>query len=229
MQQDIPAVWRQLAAMGAAPLHEAQGRIGAIDARIKALDPARTLIGRALTVDCRPDDNLALHCALHIAMPGDVIVVDAKGFLEGGTWGDLMSLSALQRGVAGLVIDGSIRDSQAIIDMGFPVFSCGISIKGTAKNQPGKVGEPIVLGGVTVHTGDLIVGDRDGLVVIAQDKIDEALQLSIARVASEDSIRARIAQGATTVELAGLVEKLAHFKMPLTRAELAQHIAWPST
>src|SRR5690606_18793986 len=150
----------------AATVHEAQGQKGALSSAIKPLDPAMRLAGPALTVNCRPDDNLAIHYALTIARPGDVIVVDAKGFVEAGAWGDVMTLMARKKGVAGLVIDGSVRDANAIVEMGFPVFSRGISIKGTAKNQPGAVDVPIVCGGVGINPGDVVLGDRDGLVVI---------------------------------------------------------------
>ena len=109
--------------LGAATVHEAQGRTGALDSAITPLDPTSLLAGTALTVDCRPGDNLAIQHAVTIAQPGDVLVVDAKGYAEGGAWGDLLTLAAQRAGIAGLVIDGSARDSRSIIDMGFPVFS----------------------------------------------------------------------------------------------------------
>lgn len=198
---------------GAATIHEAQGQKGAVDSAIRSLNPALRLAGVALTVKCRPSDNLALHYALTKAKRGDVIVVDADGFVEAGPWGDVMTLAAQTLGVAGLVIDGSVRDSDSIIEMGFPVFSRGVSIKGTNKFQPGKVGLPITIGGVTVRTGDVIVGDRDGLVVVQGEEAEQVVALCAAREAKEDDFRRRLRRGETTVDLLGVQALLKQFGM----------------
>ena len=124
-----------------------------------------------------------------------------------------MSTAAMLRGCAGLVIDGSVRDSQAIIDMGFPVFSRGLSIKGTNKFQPGLVGTPIVLGGIVVRTGDIVVGDRDGLVVVLAEEIESAIEASEAREVKENKARDRLAAGTSTVELLGVQKLLDSFGM----------------
>jgi 4-hydroxy-4-methyl-2-oxoglutarate aldolase len=208
MQANSDEQLRALLAFGTATIHEAQGQVGALDHAIKPLDPAMRLVGRAVTVDCRPDDNLAIHAALAEAQPGEVLVVAAKGFVEAGHWGDLMSLSAQKRGVCGLVIDGSVRDAQTIIDMGFPVFCRGVSIKGAAKNQGGRVGVPIVVAGVSVRPGDLIVGDRDGVVVVRHEELEAVIRSSRERIAKEDKMREAIEQGATIVQILGLEKKL---------------------
>ena len=140
----------QLKALGSATIHEAQDQTGAMAHGIKPIDPSCRLIGSALTVDTRPDDNLMIHFALTKAKPGDVLVVDAKGFMEAGPWGDLLTLAAMRCGIAGLIIDGAVRDANTILDLGFPVFCRGLSIKGTNKAQPGKVNQPIICGGVAV-------------------------------------------------------------------------------
>lgn len=199
-----PEELEQLKRFGAATVHEAQGQKGALSSAIKPLDPAMRLAGPALTVDCRPDDNLAIHYALTIARPGDVIVVDAKGFVEAGAWGDVMTLMARKKGVAGLVIDGSVRDAGAIVGMGFPVFSRGISIKGTAKNQPGGVDVPITCGGVRINPGDVVLGDRDGVVVIEADFVPQAISLSRQREEKENAFRRAIEEGRPLAELIGL-------------------------
>jgi 4-hydroxy-4-methyl-2-oxoglutarate aldolase len=191
--------------LGAATVHEAQGQKGAIASAIKPINPGIRLAGPALTVDCRPDDNLAIHYALTIAQPGDVIVVDAKGFVEAGPWGDIMTLMAKKVGVAGLVIDGAIRDSDAVIEMGFPIFARGVSIKGTAKNQPGAVNGPIVCGGVRINAGDVVLGDRDGVVVIEADFVPEAIRLSRQREEKEVGFRRAIEGGTSLAELIGLM------------------------
>lgn len=198
---------------GTATVHEAQGQKGAVDGAIRAVDPSMRVCGPALTVKCRPGDNLVLHYALTKVQPGQVLVVDAEGFVEAGPWGDIMSTAAMLRGCAGLVIDGSVRDSQAIVDMGFPVFSRGLSIKGTNKFQPGQVGVPIVLGGVVVRTGDVVVGDRDGLVVVLAEEVGSAVKASEDREAKEEKTRRLLAEGTTTVELLGVQKLLDSFGM----------------
>jgi len=194
--------------LGAATVHEAQGRTGALDSAIKPLDPQQILVGTALTVDCRPGDNLAIQYAVTVAQPGDVLVVDTKGYTEGGAWGDLLTLSAQQHGIAGLVIDGSVRDIHSIIDLGFPVFSRAVSIKGTDKNQPGGVGCDIVCGGVAIRTGDLIIGDADGVVAVRAGRVEEVLDLAVGRERSEESTRREILKGRTLIDILDLHERL---------------------
>lgn len=202
-----------LLSIGTATAHEAQGQKGAVHGGFRPIDNAMRLAGPAFTVRCRPGDNLVLHYALTKVQPGQVLVVDAQGFTEAGPWGDVMSMAAQVRGVAGLVIDGAVRDSQSITQMGFPVFSRGISIKGTSKYQPGEVGDPIVLGGVAVRTGDIVVGDRDGVLVVLAEEIDLAIANSRERETKEAAIRAQIRAGKTTVELLGLEKILASYGM----------------
>jgi 4-hydroxy-4-methyl-2-oxoglutarate aldolase len=197
--------------LGTATIHEAQGQKGAIDGAIRPLDPTIRLAGPALTIDCRPSDNLVIHYALTKAKPGDVLVVDTKAFVEAGPWGDILTLAAQKIGIAGLVIDGSVRDAATIIEMRFPTFSRGLSIKGTNKNQPGKVNVPITLGGVVVKPGDIVVGDRDGLVVVEEREVAEVIALSQAREDKENRIRAGLEAGKSTVELLGLSETLTKF------------------
>lgn len=198
----------QLKRLGTATIHEAQGQRGAVDPRIAPLDPSMRLAGPALTVDIRPGDNLMIHYALTKARPGDVLVVDAKAFVDAGPWGDVLTFAAQQIGIAGLVIDGAVRDASQIVEMGFPVFCRGLSIRGTNKHQPGKLNLPLVLGGAVVRPGDIVVGDRDGLVIVAAEEVPEVIAASEAREQKEAQMRERLAQGATMVELLGLRETL---------------------
>lgn len=200
----ITGLFEALRAFGAATVYEAQGAHGAFDSGIKPLDPTSRLVGPAFTVDARPADNLILHLAVQEAAPGDVLVVDAKAFMEAGPWGDVLTLQAMQRGIAGLVISGCVRDAQAITELGFPVFCRGLSIKGTGKNQPGVLNAPLQIGGVTVRPGDIIVGDRDGLVVVPRDAVQSAVAASHAREDKERQQRMAIAAGVSTIALLGL-------------------------
>lgn len=198
---------------GTATIHESQGQKGAIDGAIRPLDPGMRLGGPALTVKCRPGDNLALHYALTKAKPGQIMVVDAEGFVEAGPWGDVMTGAAQLAGLRGLAIDGSVRDSATIVSMGFPVFSRGVSIKGTNKCQPGRVGMPIVFGGVVVRPGDIIIGDRDGLVCVQAEEVAHVIDASQEREDKEVEFRKALAGGKTSIELLGLQGLLDKFGM----------------
>ncbi|WP_418116804.1 4-carboxy-4-hydroxy-2-oxoadipate aldolase/oxaloacetate decarboxylase [Variovorax sp. 350MFTsu5.1] len=202
---------KQLRDLGAATVYEAQGAKGALDQGIKPIDPTLRLAGPALTVDCRPADNLMLHYAVQKAAPGDVLVVDAKGFMEAGPWGDVLTIQAMKVGIAGLVINGCVRDANLIIDLGFPVFCRGLSIKGTGKNQPGRLNVPITFGDVLIHPGDIIVGDRDGVAVVPRDEVASAISSSLAREEKEAGQRKAIEQGAMTAELLNLTDTLKRF------------------
>lgn len=202
---DSLATLRQL---GAATIYEAQGAKGALDHGIKPIDPTVRLAGPALTVDCRPADNLMLHYAVQKARPGDVLVVDAKAFMEAGPWGDVLTLQAMQVGIAGLVINGCVRDANLIIELGFPVFCRGLSIKGTGKFQPGRINVPITIGDTLIHPGDYIVGDRDGVAVIPAGELEQTLSRSLAREEKEAGQREAIEQGVYTTELLGLTDTL---------------------
>lgn len=201
----------QLAALrglGSATVYEAKGAVGALDHGIKPLDPRSRLAAPAFTVDMRPGDNLMLHYALLKARPGDVLVVDVKAFVEAGPWGDVLTAMAQKIGVAGLVINGAVRDAQAIVDAGFPVWCRGLSIKGTAKNQPGRINVPVSIGEVVIHAGDIVVADRDGVAVVPADRVDAVLAAALEREDKESQMREAIAQGATTADLLDLMPTL---------------------
>lgn len=189
--------------LGAATLYEAQG-LGALDPAIKPIAPAMRLAGPAFTVDLPAGDNLALHHALVKAEPGQIIIADYKACVGVAAWGELMSFAALQRGISGLVIDGALRDASAIAAMGFPAFCRGLCIVGPAKNQPGALNVPITCASTAIAPGDIIVADRDGVVVIAQDRWRDVLQKARTRQIRETAIRDGISAGKTTIELLGL-------------------------
>lgn len=212
-QKISPEAIQALRDLGAATVYEAQGAKGALDSSIKPIHPAMKVAGPAFTVDMRPADNLMIHYAMLKAQPGDVLVLDAKAFMEAGPWGDVLTEQAMHMGLAGLVINGCVRDASAIIEMGFPVFSRGLSIKGTGKNQPGKVNVPVCIGDVQINPGDIIVGDQDGLVVVPRAEVDEALKKAQAREEKEAVFREQIRKGATTAELLELSETLRKFNL----------------
>lgn len=149
-----------------ANIDDCMGRIGAVSAEIRPMNKA-PLLGTAFTVKVPAGDNLMFHKAMDIAEPGDVVVIDAGGYLDRAIFGELMSNWCRARGIAGVVVDGAIRDCGAISEMtDFSVFARGVSPNGPYKNGPGTINEPISFGGRMVNPGDIIVGDEDGIVVI---------------------------------------------------------------
>lgn len=187
--------------LGAATVYEAAGRRGSVDPGIKPLARGIRLLGPAVTVECHPKDNLMLHKALQMAQKGDVLVASTQGYADAGYWGGLMSGSAVARQAGGLAIDGCVRDSAEIVAMGFPVFCRGACMRGTTKGILGRVNHPIIFGGVAVNPGDLVLGDDDGLVIIAQAEIEAVLQAARERVAREVKKAAELAKGVSSVEL----------------------------
>jgi len=169
---------------------------GALDAAIKPVDPARaSFAGTALTVETGPSDNLAILGALSVARPGDVIVSASDGFRATAVVGDIVAMLARNNGLAALVIDGMARDSEGIAGVGVPVFCRGITPNSCVKTGPGRIGLPIVAGGVAIRAGDAVCGDRDGVVVIPADELDRVLERLEAVLAAEAETIAKVAKG----------------------------------
>ncbi|MGD9183516.1 MAG: 4-carboxy-4-hydroxy-2-oxoadipate aldolase/oxaloacetate decarboxylase [Desulfobacterales bacterium] len=186
---------------GAATVYEAAGRIGSVDPAIKPLGRNMRLLGAALTVRCHPKDNLMLHKALQIAQPGDIIVAATDGYPNAGYFGDLMATSAMARQVGGLAVDGCVRDSAEIIEMGFPIFCRGTCMRGTVKQTLGSVNHPVLFGDVVVNPGDLVLGDDDGIVIIPRSKLEDVLEATRQRVEKEKEKAAALKKGISSVEL----------------------------
>lgn len=194
----VPAsLVRQAAEFQAAILADVAGRRGAMHGRIAAMRPRMKLAGPALTVDVRPGDNLMIHAAIALAQPGDVLVIDGKGDQTAALMGTIMMTACKQLGIAGVVMDGAARDSLEIDEMDFPIFSVGTNPNGPTKNVAGRIGHPISCGGVTVHAGDLIVADADGVMVVERARVEALLPLAHKKVADEAARIAQIQQGNT--------------------------------
>lgn len=194
---------RQLASCSVATVHEALGKIGALDGAIRPLDRHMKLCGRALTVACHPSDNLMLIKAVSMASPGDVIVMDAGDCLNAGPFGEVMAVDCLAHSVAGFVTSGSVRDTEAIVERGFPVFCRGVSVRGTAKESLGKINHPVSVGGVIVYPGDYVLGDADGVVVVPHDRIAEAIEVSVKREEKEKKVMERLMHGEHLFDIYG--------------------------
>lgn len=187
--RDFERVDRDLVAAAAkypaSILADVAGRRGALNGRIAPLGPRMRFAGPALTVEVRPGDNLMIHAALAIAQPGDVIVVDGRGDLSSALMGEIMVQQCIALGVAAVVIDGAVRDSEAIRDLGFPLFAAGCNPNGPTKFVPGRLNHPISVGGVSVNPGDLVIGDADGVVVVEREKAAAMLPLAAEKLAAE--------------------------------------------
>ncbi|MDH6590294.1 4-hydroxy-4-methyl-2-oxoglutarate aldolase [Variovorax sp. TBS-050B] len=197
----VPAsVVARAAEFQSAILADVAGRRGALDGRIKALRPRMKLAGSALTVEVRPGDNLMIHAAIAMAKPGDVLVIDGKGDTSAALMGTIMMTACQKLGIAGVVMDGACRDSLEIDEMNFPVFAVGTNPNGPTKNVGGRIGHPVSVGGVTVHAGDFVIGDADGVVVVERAKIESLLPLAGKKVADEAARVAAIGRGDTTAK-----------------------------
>jgi regulator of RNase E activity RraA len=173
-----PDVVKQAAEFQAAILADVAGRRGTLHGRIRALAPTMRVAGPAFTVEVRPGDNLMIHAAMTMAKPGDVIVVDGKGDQTCALMGAIMINACKQLGIAGVVLDAAARDSEELVAMNYPVFSVGTNPNGPTKFIPGRINWPVSVGGITVHPGDLVVGDADGVVVIEREKAAAMLPLA---------------------------------------------------
>lgn len=175
----------QAAGFASSILADVAGRRGALHGRIAPLAPSMRFAGPALTVELRPGDNLMIHAALALARPGDVIVVDGKGDLSSALMGEIMSQQAVALGVVAVVIDGAVRDAEAIRALGLPMFAAGLNPNGPTKSVAGRLNHPVSVGGVTVRAGDLVVGDADGVTVVEREKAAALMPLAAEKVAAE--------------------------------------------
>lgn len=194
------AFWR---AAEAAPVSDCLERGMAMGGDIQPLDPSMRLVGQARTVRCMAADNGALHAALTIAEPGDVLVADAGGYLGNAVWGGLMTAAAQRRGIAGLVVDGVVRDRDEIVAAPFPCYARGCAPAGPHKLFGGAVDGPISCGGVVVRAGDLIVADADGVAVVPIERLDATAAAYRALKEKEARVRAALDEGGALGEIYG--------------------------
>ena len=189
--------------LSAASLHEASGRQGALPHTILPIDRSMHVAGPALPVRCPAGDNLAIHEALAVAEPGDVLVIDVGEGVGFGYWGEIMAVAGLARGIAGMIITGGVRDVLRLTELGLPTFSAAVTIRGTVKNRSADwaVGEPVRIGEVIVRRGDLVVGDADGVVVLRPAQAAAAIPAAEQRDQKEIGIIEEIKAGALTLDV----------------------------
>jgi RraA family protein len=195
-ERKVAAEWvERYRAVPVANVSDSMNRMTAGGPNLQAMHREGVLAGPALTVKARPGDNLMLHYALDIAQPGDVIVVDAGGDLSNALIGEMMVAYAIKKGVAGIVINGAIRDADAIGAGDFPLFAAGVTHRGPYKDGPGEVNVPIALDGMVIAPGDLVIGDSDGLLCVPFDQVAEVYERASAKHAAEQKQLEQIAQG----------------------------------
>jgi RraA family protein len=179
---DIVAKFRELPV---ANISDSMSRMTAAGAKLRPIHAGGVLAGPAFTVKTRPGDNLMVHKAFDIAEPGDIVVVDGGGDLTNSLIGEMMTAHAQQRGIAGIVIYGAIRDYDTLHAGHYPVFAAGVTHRGPYKDGPGEINVPIAIDGMVIAPGDLVVGDGDGLVCVPYEQTAEVLKATEAKHAAE--------------------------------------------
>lgn len=204
-----PDLVSALGACGVATVDEAQDRQGLMDMALRPVFAGIRVAGPALTVTVPPGDNWMIHVAIERIQPGDVLVVAPETACAVAYCGDLLATSMKARGAAGLIVDGPVRDSAALAEMGFPVWSRGLCARGPVRETLGSVNVPIVCAGAAVLPGDIVVADDDGISVVAQDRAEAVLDKAQARIKAEATRRAHLAQGELTLDLDDMRPRLA--------------------
>jgi 4-hydroxy-4-methyl-2-oxoglutarate aldolase len=202
-------VVRILGEMGVATVHEAQGRTGLMHLYMRPVYSAARVAGPAITVLCHPGDNLMIHAAVELCSPGDVLVVASTGESSHAMFGELLATSCRAHGVAGLVIDGGVRDAADLTAMNFPVWAKIISAHGPVRTAAGSVNVEIDCAGTNVRPGDVVVGDQDGVVVVPLQNALTVADLAQQRQAKEAQNRERFRSGELGLDIYGLRSKLA--------------------
>lgn len=201
------AAAKMLCSLGVSTIYEAAGRRGGMDPDIRPIASGMRVCGPVFTAACHPGDNLAAHRALAVAPAGSVLVVAGAGVFV-GYWGELMTIAAQARGIAGLVIDGAVRDVAVLVERAFPVWARGVSMRGAAKETAGVIGAPVVCGGIAAAPGDWVVGDDDGVVCVAAAELERVASAALARTRREAELAERLRSGETTIDALGLRDAL---------------------
>ena len=202
-----------LRTLGVSTVYEASGRQGLVDVELHQIVPGSRVCGPARTVLCAEGDNLMVHAAMAVVQPGEVLVLVMPREEPIALVGDLLATQAKARGVAGMLVGAAVRDIESLHALGLPIWSRFIRARGAVRAQTGELNAPVQLGGTTIHTGDYVLMDADGAVVIARARVDEVLHAALAREQKETTNREKFASGALSIDLYGLRDGLsAHLR-----------------
>jgi 4-hydroxy-4-methyl-2-oxoglutarate aldolase len=196
--------YEELAELGSATVHEAAGRSQVVDVDLVQVVPGSRAAGPARTVRCGQDDNLMVHAAVAEAEPGQVLVLTMPEPRPTALVGDLLATQMKGRGVAAVLVDAAVRDLEELRELGLPIWTRYVRVRGAEKKVPGTIGEPVEVGGATIRQGDVVVLDADGVVVVEQERVDEVLAAARDRAAREVDKRAKLQAGALSYDLDGL-------------------------
>ncbi len=206
--KDIYKLAEEFSELAAADICDSQDGKGMMRPNLLPLHHQMKFAGVAVTVQCAAGDTLPINKAMAVAKPGSVLVIACKEGPDCAMFGDLFTSMCTTKGIKAAVIDGYCRDKQSIIESGFSVFCKGVNLKKPVSEYNGPVNQPVCCGGVDVEPGDIIVGDADGIVVIKQHEAEETLKKAQEYFQQVEEKRKKCEQGATTIELLGLLEKL---------------------
>jgi 4-hydroxy-4-methyl-2-oxoglutarate aldolase len=198
----------ELARLGSATVYEAAGREGLVDLDLHQIVPGCRAAGRARPVLCGQDDNLMVHAAMSAARPGDVLVLTMPEPRPVALIGDLLATQAQAQGVAGILVDASVRDVEELRELGLPIWARWIRMRGAGKDRPGTIDVPVQVGGCAVEADDVVVLDADGAAVVAAARVDEVVAAAQEREQREAVKRERLRGGALSYDLDGLRERV---------------------
>ena len=204
----MSAPYDELARLGSATVYEAGGRRRMVNLDLIQAVPGSRVAGPARTVRCGQDDNLMVHAVMAEVQPGEVLVLTMPEPRPIALVGDLLATQAQAQGAAGLLIDGAMRDTEELVEIGLPIWARWVRVHGADKDVPGTIGEPVEVGGVTIKTGDVLVLDADGVAVVEPERVDEVLAASLDRDEKERVKREKLQGGALSYDLDGLRERV---------------------
>jgi 4-hydroxy-4-methyl-2-oxoglutarate aldolase len=185
-------------------LADALGASCSVETAILPIDPHFRICGPALTVECALGDNLTVHHALHLAQPGDVLIVGGSPNSDGALWGELMSISAQSKGLAGTIIDGPVRDPLEIRMLGYPVFCRHVNPRRATKETYGNINVPVRIGTLSISPNDLVLADANGIASVPRNRVQEAVELASEILRKENKVKDEILSGRTIFDIFNL-------------------------